>query len=93
MDANAYLCEGGFLRRERDFGLRGGVLLGEPFGQRSSLDEGSNQRRRETAKEGQRSTPTPVKVFWYGSNLKSWAYAGFSVWFHLPRCHFGIPLF
>ena len=25
----------------------------------------------------------------YGSKLKSWGYAGFSLWFHLPSCHFG----
>ena len=25
----------------------------------------------------------------YGSKLKSWGYAGFSLGLHLPRCHFG----
>ena len=24
----------------------------------------------------------------YGSKLQSWGYAGFSLWCHLPRCHF-----
>ena len=22
-----------------------------------------------------------------GSTLKKWGYAGFSLWFHIPRCH------
>ena len=25
----------------------------------------------------------------YGSKLNSYPYRGFSLWFHLPRCHFG----
>ena len=28
-------------------------------------------------------------LYGFGSKLKSYGYAGFSLWFHLPRCHFG----
>ena len=30
-----------------------------------------------------------IPPFGYGLKLKSWGDAGFGLWFHLPRCHFG----
>ena len=35
------------------------------------------------------TVPKPDYLIGHGSKLKSWGYAGFSLWFHLPRCHFG----
>ena len=36
-----------------------------------------------------KTTKPQLNLYGYGSKLKSWGYAGFSLWFHLPRCHFG----